>query len=112
MNETCRFVQYTSATLFAIITGDADLCRSTGGKGIAMSIKTDIRDKPTAPDLLTLEQLISLTGWGRTAIYGRARRDGLPFPVLRVGARYYVSRAAYERWLAGEQPAKGARDTA
>jgi predicted DNA-binding transcriptional regulator AlpA len=77
-----------------------------------MSFELATRNRQTAPDLLTLEQLISLTGWGRTATYSRARSDGLPFPVLKAGTRYYISRAAYERWLAGERATNGEQGTA
>ncbi len=77
-----------------------------------MSLEVATRNRQTAPDLLTLEQLISLTGWGRTATYSRARSDGLPFPVLKAGTRYYISRAAYERWLGGERASDGEQDTA
>lgn len=73
-----------------------------------MSIGIITGDKQTAPDLLTLEQLLSLTGWSRTTTYGRAKKNELPFPVLKVGARYYISRAAYERWLAGEPVSRDA----
>ena len=61
------------------------------------------QETQSAPDLLTLEQVIFRTGWGRTGTYRRARSDELPFPVLKAGARYYVSRVAYEQWLAGDR---------
>ena len=53
-------------------------------------------------DLLTLDELIALTGWGKTKTYEDARAGTLPFPVLRNGRRYYFSRKAYEAWRDGE----------
>lgn len=53
-------------------------------------------------DLLTLDELIRLTGWGRTFVYDGAKRDALPIPTLKAGKRYYFSRAAFERWANGE----------
>lgn len=58
---------------------------------------------PHTRDVLTIDELMSLTGWGRTYCYSGAKTNTLPIPVLRAGRKYYVSRAAYERWLLGEQ---------
>lgn len=77
-----------------------------------MSMERSANHKQPAPDLLTLEELIQLTGWGRTATYSRARADQLPFPVLKAGSRYYVSRAAYQRWLDGYPTTMGIQPTA
>lgn len=49
-------------------------------------------------DLLTLHELIDLTGWGKTTTYERARTDSLPIPTLRNGRQYYFSRRAYEAY--------------
>jgi predicted DNA-binding transcriptional regulator AlpA len=49
-------------------------------------------------ELLTLDELIALTGWGKTKTYEGARAGTLPFPALRNGRRYYFSRWAYEAW--------------
>lgn len=76
-----------------------------------MSIQRCTTDSRNAPDLLTIDELIALTGWGRTATYSRARRDDLPFPVLKAGARYYISRVSYQRWLAGEHSSTGVQET-
>lgn len=59
---------------------------------------------PLSPkrDLLTLDDLIQLTGWGKTKTYEDARTGALPFPALRNGRRYYFSRRAYEAWRDGE----------
>lgn len=53
-------------------------------------------------DLLTLDDLIQLTGWKKTKTYGDARTGTLPFPALRNGRRYYFSRRAYEAWRDGQ----------
>ncbi len=52
-------------------------------------------------DLLTLDELVALTGWGKTRVYEAARTGDLPFPALRNGRRYYFSRRAYEAWRDG-----------
>jgi len=57
---------------------------------------------PPARDLLTLDDLIAITGWGKTKTYEDAKAGALPFPVLRNGRRYYFSRRAYEAWRDGE----------
>jgi predicted DNA-binding transcriptional regulator AlpA len=51
--------------------------------------------------LMTFDELLDKTGWGRTATYQKARRDELPFRTLRCGRKLYFSRSAFERWLAG-----------
>ncbi len=53
-------------------------------------------------DLLTIDELMTLTGWGRTFLYEGAKANTLPVPTLRSGRKYYFSRAAYERWLRGD----------
>lgn len=58
---------------------------------------------PQTRDLLTVDELIAVTGWGRTFTYQGAKTDSLPIPTLRSGRKYYFSRAAYERWLRGDQ---------
>jgi predicted DNA-binding transcriptional regulator AlpA len=57
-------------------------------------------------DVLTIDDLMRLTGWGRTYTYHAAKTNALPFPVLRSGRKYFISRRAYERWLAGETSAE------
>jgi len=59
--------------------------------------------EPTTPrDLLTLDELIQLTGWKKTKTYEDAKVGSLPFPVLRNGRRYFFSRRAYEAWRDGD----------
>lgn len=60
------------------------------------------RALPHLRDLLTLDELIDLTGWKKTKTYEDAKAGTLPFPVLRNGRRYYFSRRAYETWRDGE----------
>ncbi len=54
-------------------------------------------------DLLTLDDLIQLTGWKKTKTYEDAKNGNLPFPVLRNGRRYYFSRRATQAWRDGSQ---------
>lgn len=60
------------------------------------------RDPTPTRDLMTLDELMEATGWGRTVVYLGAKTDTLPIPTLRMGRRYYFSRRAYERYLDGE----------
>ena len=50
----------------------------------------------------TLGEVASLLGIGRSTAYELAQRDALPIPVIRLGRRLVVSRAALNRLLAGE----------
>ena len=53
--------------------------------------------------LLSLEDTALVLGIGRSTIY-RAVRDGhVPFPVHRIGGKWYVPRRALERFLDGEE---------
>lgn len=61
-----------------------------------------LRDHTPHRDLLTLDELIQLTGWKKTKTYEDAKAGTLPFPVLRNGRRYYFSRRAYEAWRDGD----------
>ena len=47
-----------------------------------------------------IEQVAVRLGIGRAAAYAAAREDRLPIPVIRVGRRMLVSRAAVEALLA------------
>ena len=52
--------------------------------------------------LLNLEETALILGIGRSTIY-RAVRDGkVPFPVHRIGDRWYVPKRALQRFLDGE----------
>jgi excisionase family DNA binding protein len=51
---------------------------------------------------LTIEEVAAALGIDRSTAYDLAARDGLPVPVLRLGRRMVVGRAALERVLAGE----------
>jgi excisionase family DNA binding protein len=52
--------------------------------------------------LLNLEETALVLGIGRSTIY-RAVRDGkVPFPVHRIGDRWYVPKRALQRFLDGD----------
>ncbi len=52
---------------------------------------------------LTLEELAGFERIGMTKCRDLARRNAFPFPVLKIGREYRISRKAYERWRDGEQ---------
>ena len=64
--------------------------------------------EPTAPverpdrQTLTLPELAEVLGVSPWLVYEAARRHELPVPVLRIGRRMVVSKAALERVLAAE----------
>jgi len=55
---------------------------------------------------LSIEEAAKRLGIGRGSAYAAARADTLPVPVIRVGRRMVVSRAAIERLVAGETGAR------
>jgi excisionase family DNA binding protein len=64
--------------------------------------------------LLSLEDTALVLGIGRSTIY-RAVRDGkVPFPVHRIGGKWYVPKRALQRFLDGEEqvPEEDVADTA
>lgn len=52
--------------------------------------------------LLNLEDTARLLGIGRSTIYRAVRDRKVPFPVHRIGGKWYVPRRALERFLDGE----------
>ncbi len=52
---------------------------------------------------VTIDELAAKLGVDRGTAYRLARADKLPIPVIRVGRRQVVARAALERILAGER---------
>lgn len=50
--------------------------------------------------VMTIEAFAGLVGVSRSHAYALAARDSLPIPVIRIGRRIAVSRAAVERLLA------------
>ena len=50
----------------------------------------------------TIDEAAALLGIGRSTAYELAQSDRLPIPVIRLGRRTVVSRAALDRVLAGE----------
>lgn len=63
-----------------------------------MQTATPGPDRATA----TLGEVASLLGIGRSTAYELAQRDALPIPVIRLGRRLVVSRAALDRLLAAD----------
>jgi len=55
---------------------------------------------PESPTL-TLDELAALERIGMTKARDLARRNAFPFPVLKLGREYRISRKAYERWRDG-----------
>lgn len=51
---------------------------------------------------LTIEEVAAALGIDRSTAYDLAAHDDLPVPVIRLGRRVVVGRAALERVLAGE----------
>ena len=49
----------------------------------------------------TIGEVAAAFGIGRSTAYELAHRDALPVPVIRLGRRLVVSRAALDRVLAG-----------
>jgi excisionase family DNA binding protein len=61
-------------------------------------------DRATA----TLGEVAALLGIGRSTAYELAQRDALPIPVIRLGRRMVVSRAALDRLLTADDIARPA----
>ena len=62
---------------------------------------------------MTIEEVAAALGIDRTTAYALAKEDRLPAPVIRLGRRLVVGRAALERALSGELiHAKGGGDDA
>jgi excisionase family DNA binding protein len=53
----------------------------------------------------TIDEVAVLLGLSRNRAFVAARENRLPVPVIRVGRRMFVSRAALDRLLSGEQGA-------
>jgi len=51
---------------------------------------------------VTVEEAARLLGIGRSLAYEAVRNGSFPVPIIRVGARYLIPRAALERLLMGE----------
>lgn len=49
--------------------------------------------------VMTIEAFAGLVGVSRSHAYALASKDSLPVPVIRIGKRVVVSRAAVERLL-------------
>ena len=53
------------------------------------------------PPTLTLDEFAALERIGMTKARDLARRNAFPFPILKLGREYRISRKAYERWRDG-----------
>jgi excisionase family DNA binding protein len=73
-----------------------------------MQTATPGPDRATA----TLGEVASLLGIGRSTAYELAQRDALPVPVIRLGRRLVVPRAALDRLLAGKAERQPSNDAA
>ncbi len=60
--------------------------------------------------LLNLEETALVLGIGRSTIYRAVREGKVPFPVHRIGGKWYVPKRALQRFLDGEEAAHGADD--
>jgi excisionase family DNA binding protein len=63
------------------------------------SMGTEVMERGT----LTMEEAARRLGIGRGAAYAAAREGRLPVPVIRIGRKMLVSRAAVEALLAAPQ---------
>lgn len=61
-------------------------------------MQTARTDRATA----TIEEVAAAFGIARSTAYELAKTDRLPIPVIRLGRRLVVARAAMDRVLAGE----------
>jgi excisionase family DNA binding protein len=52
--------------------------------------------------MLTISEVASLLGVHRSTLYRTIGRSDLPLPIIRVGSRMRIPRAAVERVLGGE----------
>ncbi len=66
--------------------------------------------KPRNAQLLNLEDTALVLGIGRSTIYRAVREGKVPFPVHRIGGKWYVPKRALQRFLDGEEAAHGADD--
>ncbi len=62
--------------------------------------------------LLNLEETALVLGIGRSTIYRAVRAGKVPFPVHRIGGKWYVPRRALERFLDGGGDEQEADDDA
>ena len=58
-------------------------------------------------DTLTIDEVAAKLGIDRGTAYRLAKSDRLPVPVIRLGKRMVIGRAALDRVLSGERVAAG-----
>ena len=56
----------------------------------------------TAPATYTVDAAAALLGVHRLTLYTAIKRGDTPFPVVKVGSRLLIPRAAFDRLLAGD----------
>ena len=57
---------------------------------------------------LTLEEFAALERLGMTSVRKMAQTNTFPFPILRIGRQYRISRKVYEAWREGNWGTDGA----
>jgi len=60
----------------------------------------ELGEAPVTRRTYSIEEVAKILGLGRNATYIAARADRLPVPVIRVGRRMLVSKAALDRLVA------------
>ena len=55
-----------------------------------------------------IPEIASAMDLGVNTVYGAAKRGELPFPVVRVGKRFFVPRGPYEAFLETGKPTNAA----
>lgn len=63
---------------------------------------TDRRDGPTRP-LLSVREAATLLGMDPSTLYRAINRAEVPFPVIQLGGRLRIPRAAIDRLINGEE---------
>lgn len=59
--------------------------------------------KSRSDQLLNLEKTALVLGIGRSTIYRAVREGKVPFPVHRIGGKWYVPKRALQRFLDGDE---------
>lgn len=57
--------------------------------------------------LVSVEEAAEMFGQSRSSLYRAIAMGSFPIPVLEIGGRYRISRAAIQRLIDGESPSTG-----